>query len=189
MPLPEASGRRLLDLARSSIRHGLDHGRALRIDPAGEPTELQAVRATFVTLETGGRLRGCIGTLEAHQPLAADVAEHAYEAAFEDPRFAPLTAGEFDGLAIHISILSPPEPLLCAGEADLLAKLRPGTDGLILQEGRRRATFLPAVWEDLPQPRDFLAHLKLKAGLPAGHWSPTLRFWRYEAESVGSGKD
>jgi AmmeMemoRadiSam system protein A len=188
MPLPEASARRLLDIARASIRHGLAAGHALPVDVAAEAAELRELRATFVTLEIAGRLRGCIGTLEARAPLAQDVADHACAAAFEDSRFAPLQAHELDQLEIHISILTPATPLPCRDEADLLARLRPGVDGLILQEGRRRATFLPSVWEDLPAPADFLAHLKLKAGLEADYWSEELRFWRYETEKMGPGR-
>ena len=185
MPLPQPLAKRLLEIARTSIVHGLENGAPFPVVLEDEAPTLQETRATFVTLELKGKLRGCIGTLEARNPLAEDVSEHAFAAAFEDPRFSPVAAGEAGQLDIHISILSPPEPLPCTDEADLLAKLRPGRDGLILQEGRRRATFLPAVWEDLPDPRQFLAHLKLKAGLGKDYWSKTLHFWRYEAESVG----
>lgn len=185
MPLPEPEARRLLEVARQSIRHGLQHQEAWTPDLSAEPLALRMPRATFVTLKRHGQLRGCIGTLDAHQPLVEDVAEHAYEAAFEDPRFPPLAGPEIDDLEIHISILTSPEPLPVQDEADLLARLRPGRDGLILREGAHRATFLPAVWEELPDPSAFLAHLKRKAGLRMDYWSPTLRFWRYEAESVG----
>jgi len=184
MPLPDASARRLLDIARASIRHGLRHGCPLQLDLARETADLQAVRATFVTLEIAGRLRGCIGTLEPRTPLAQDVADHAYAAAFEDSRFTPLQPHELEALDVHISILTPAVPLPARDENDLLHQMRPGVDGLILQEGRHRATFLPSVWEDLPEPADFLAHLKRKAGLEAEYWSPRLQFWRYETESV-----
>jgi len=135
----------LLEVARAAIRHGLQHGRALDVKPADYPESLRPPRATFVTLEIDGRLRGCIGTLLAHQPLVADVAAHAYAAAFEDPRFPELTSEEFPRLEIHISVLSPPEPLQFETEDELLAQLRPGMDGLILQFRSHRATFLPAV--------------------------------------------
>ncbi len=184
MPLAKTSAQRLLDVARRSIAEGLSGGKAFDPDLETEPLELRMPRATFVTLHRHGQLRGCIGTLEAHQPLVEDVAANAYAAAFEDPRFPPVTREELDELEIHISILSPPEALPCRDEADLLAQLRPGRDGLILRDGPYRATFLPAVWEELPDPREFLAHLKRKAGLRQDHWSPTLSFWRYEAESV-----
>lgn len=174
----------LLDLARDSIRHGLEHGRPLPVDLAGLPPELTVRRATFVTLELGGQLRGCIGSLEAVRPLAEDIARNAYAAAFRDPRFAPLGKEEFAGLGLHLSLLTPAEPMSFASEEDLLGQLRPGVDGLILEEGGRRGTFLPAVWEQLPNPRQFLEHLKLKAGLPRGYWSASLKVYRYRAEVV-----
>ncbi len=185
MSLAEASAQRLLAIARASIEYGLQHDAPLPVDPAREPVELGAERAAFVTLHLRGQLRGCIGSLEAHRPLAEEVAGQAFAAAFEDPRFPPVTPDEAGQLAIHISILTLPEPLPCRDESDLLNQLRPGRDGLILQEGHRRATFLPSVWDDLPEPRQFLGHLKRKAGYHPDYWSETLRFWRYEAESVG----
>ena len=115
-----------------------------------------------------------------------DVAENAFAAAFRDPRFPPLRPDEYPRLEYHISILNPPEPMTVTSEADLLQQLRPGVDGLVLIEGARRATFLPSVWEQLPDPRQFLAHLKMKAGLPADYWSDSLRFERYTVEEFGS---
>ncbi|RKX47553.1 MAG: AMMECR1 domain-containing protein [Verrucomicrobia bacterium] len=155
---------------------------------ADVPGDLMEERATFVTLELGGRLRGCIGMLEACRPLAEDVAQNARAAAFEDPRFPPVSCKEFELLEIHISVLSPPEELAFSSEADLLAQIRPGVDGLILQEGFRRGTFLPSVWEELPEKEEFLGHLKLKAGLPGVYWSDTLRAFRYTAEYFGEDK-
>lgn len=184
MPLPESSARRLLDVARRSIAYGLQHHEAWSPDPQSEPADLRPARATFVTLHRDGRLRGCIGTLEAHQSLVEDVAANAYAAAFEDPRFPAVAAEEVDELELHLSVLTQPVPFPCRDEADLLARLQPGRDGLILRDGVRRATFLPAVWHDLPDPKQFLDHLKRKAGLPADYWSDTIRFWRYEAESI-----
>jgi AmmeMemoRadiSam system protein A len=178
--------RYLLDLARQSIRHGLDHGAPISVDLSELPPELTVKRATFVTLEKLGRLRGCIGMLEAARPLAEDIAQNAYAAAFRDPRFQPLERGEFDALEIHLSLLTPPEPMSFESETDLLAQLRPGVDGLILEDGRRRATFLPSVWEQLPDSAQFLAHLKRKAGWSQDYWSATLRAWRYRAESVSA---
>ncbi len=175
----------LLGLARASIAHGMSQGRALHPDLDTLPERLRATRATFVTLHLGGRLRGCIGTLEARRPLAEDVAENAFAAAFRDPRFPPVTAAEAPRLAVEISVLSPPEPMQFRSEAELVAQLRPGTDGLILADLGRRGTFLPSVWAQLPEPRDFLVHLKHKAGLPADHWSATLTVARYTTESFG----
>ena len=174
----------LLDIARSSIQHGLDHGKALKVHTADYPDELQAQRACFVTLQIAGELRGCIGHLQAMQPLIDDVAENAWAAAFQDPRFAPLSQTEFPRLEIHISILSPPQAMTFTSQQDLLAQIRPGIDGLILEDDYRRGTFLPSVWESLPDAQDFLAHLKLKAGLPASYWSDNIRVSRYTSESI-----
>lgn len=181
--LNDAQRRTLLQVARASIAHGLREGRPLPVNPADYEPALQARRASFVTLNERGQLRGCIGHLEAIQPLVADVAENAFSAAFRDPRFPPLSAGEFDELTIHISVLSPAEPIHFRSQADLLRQIRPGIDGLILEEGMHRGTFLPSVWEELPDPAQFLAHLKLKAGLPADYWSDTIRVYRYTTES------
>ena len=181
--LSDEARRQLMQIARASILHGLQQGRALIPDERDYAPELQTERASFVTLNRFGMLRGCIGHLEASMPLTRDVAENAYSAAFRDPRFPPLTEDEYDDLEIHISILSAPEPLPVASESELLTKLRPGIDGLILEDGYARGTFLPSVWESLPEPKDFLRHLKHKAGLSENHWSKTLKIYRYETES------
>ncbi len=178
----------LQGVARQSIESGLARGCPLEVDPAAYPESLRPLRATFITLKSDNRLRGCIGTLEARLPLVTDVAEHAYAAAFEDPRFPPLRKQEFPLLEIHISILSPPEPLHFSSEVDLLRQLRPGIDGLILRLGERHATFLPSVWEGLPDPYVFLAQLKQKAGLPLDFWSAALEAERYTTESFGEGE-
>ena len=183
--LGAAERRTLLDLARSSIRHGLSHHRPKPVELLDFPAALRAPRAVFVTLSSDGQLRGCIGHLEACQALVQDVAENAFSAAFRDPRFPPLGADELAGLEIHISVLSPPEPLPVASEADLLRQIRPGVDGLILEDRGHRGTFLPAVWESLTVPEQFLAHLKQKAGLPPDYWSDTIRVARYTAEAFG----
>jgi AmmeMemoRadiSam system protein A len=175
----------LLDVARASIRHGLQHGHTLDPNPDDYPETLRRSHATFVTLEIGGQLRGCIGTLAAHRPLVLDVAAHAYAAAFDDPRFPELTESEFPRLEVYISVLSPPEPLRFDSEERLLEQLRPGVDGLILQFRSHRATFLPAVWESLPDPYVFLSQLKQKAGLPLNFWSSELRAERYTTEYFG----
>jgi AmmeMemoRadiSam system protein A len=170
---------RLLSIARDAISHGLN-GKTLILNEL--PEELTQERATFVTLTLGGQLRGCIGMLEACRPLAEDVAANACASAFEDPRFEPLTKREFEPLEIHISVLSPPEELVFSSEEDVLEQIRPGMDGLILQEGFRRGTFLPSVWEELPEKSLFWAHLKRKAGLPAAYWSGSIRVFRYTTE-------
>jgi AmmeMemoRadiSam system protein A len=135
--------------------------------------------ATFVTLKQDGELRGCIGSLEAHRLLAIDVRRNALAAAFSDPRFPPLVARELDVTTVEVSLLSPASRVEVADEEDLLARLDPGVDGIVLELGRRRATFLPQVWETLPDPRDFIGALKRKAGMPASFWSPEMRVSRY----------
>lgn len=179
----EARGQ-LLELAWQSIRHAVEQASPLPLRSEDCPATLREDGACFVTLRRGGELRGCIGSLQAHRPLCQDVVHNAYAAALEDPRFMPLRAEELDGLELHISLLGPSEPLEVANEAALLKALRPGVDGLILEDGPHRATFLPSVWEQLPEPVQFLQQLKRKAGLPADHWSATMRFARYQCESV-----
>lgn len=173
----------LLKLARESIRCGLDYGNALSITAADYPESIQQKLACFVTLHKHGELRGCIGNLAACQALVKDVTENAFNAAFRDPRFAALQADELDKIHIHIEILSPTEPLEFTSEENLLNKMRPDIDGLVLSDGMRRGTFLPTVWQALPHRKDFLAQLKKKAGLPATYWSDNIRIERYTTES------
>jgi hypothetical protein len=192
MHSPEAVAREastydaLIPVAYASIEHGLRTGEAMTVDLARFDPALRERGASFVTLHVGPTLRGCTGSLEAVRPLVEDVAHHAFCAAFRDTRFAPLRAEELEGLRVHVSILGPREPIAAASEAALLAALRPGIDGLVLEEGALRSTFLPAVWDQLPAPREFLLHLKRKAGLPSNYWSDTLRFSRYEVVDVGA---
>jgi uncharacterized protein len=181
--LSETARKTLLKIAHDSILHGLDQGGPLPVESADFSAELRAVRASFVTLNRSGMLRGCIGHLEAFQPLVEDVAQSAFSAAFRDPRFPPLARNELTDLEIHISVLTPAEPMRFDSEADLISQIRPGIDGLILTDGRFKGTFLPSVWESLPQAKEFLRHLKNKAGLPENHWSETLQVSRYETES------
>lgn len=177
--LTEQDRQELLDLARASIRHGLLQSTPEPVQLKDYPMHLQERLASFVTLHLHGQLRGCIGSLEAHRPLVEDIAQNAYAAAFSDPRFAPLTQREYVDLEIHISILNPAEEMAFDTEQELIRQLRPGIDGLILKDGLMRGTFLPSVWQQLPEPRIFLHHLKLKAGLAADYWSDTLRCYRY----------
>ena len=168
----------LLALARSAITVNLG-GTASPALP--ENPRLQQVGACFVTLTLSGELRGCIGSLTARRPLAEDVLHNACASAFDDPRFPPLDAAELARVDISISVLTPPEPFPVKNEAELLQTLRPGVDGLLLEDGTCRATFLPSVWEQLPTPAAFIAQLKRKAGLPAYYWSPTITFSRYRS--------
>ena len=183
-PLSTTQGETLLRVARDSISSGLSTGKALSVRAPDFEPQLREVRASFVTLTIEGRLRGCIGALEAKLPLVEDVAERAFAAAFQDPRFPLLKENEFPKLAIHISILTPNEPMRFKDEADLLSQLRPGMDGLIIAKGQHRATFLPSVWESLPDPAQFLTHLKHKAGITDGSSSEPLQAWRYTTESI-----
>jgi AmmeMemoRadiSam system protein A len=174
----------LLATASASIQSGLRGHGSFVVDPAEVPAPLNELGACFVTLRIEGELRGCIGTLEASQALIRDVVKNAFSAAFHDPRFPPLTSEEFDRIEIHLSVLTPPEPLPCDSEEDLLSRVRPGVDGLILRDRGRRATLIPAFWESEPDPHRFLGYLKRKAGLPRDYWSDSLEFFRYTAEGI-----
>jgi len=183
--IPEPAADALLALARASVEHGLRHGGPLPVDSAALPEPLREPAATFVTLRRrGGGLRGCIGELEAKHALAESVARNAWSAAFRDPRFDPVASDELGDLDVHVSVLGPLEPLAVRTEGELLAALRPGADGVLIDDGLRRATFLPAVWASLPEPRQFLLHLKRKAGLPDHAWPASLRVWRYSALEI-----
>jgi len=171
----EQRGKVLLPIARAAI------ARALDLSGAADETApwLAEHGACFVTLTQDGELRGCIGTLQAHRPLLADVKSNAVSAALRDPRFMPLTAKELDITAIEVSLLSPSQQMEVQHEAHALAQLRPGVDGVIFEYGRYRSTFLPQVWEQLPTARLFMAHLKRKAGLPDDFWAESVKLSRY----------
>jgi len=175
MPTDRELGRALVSIARGAVGEALGRPNGT----ASAHAALDAPGATFVTLTQGGLLRGCIGSLEATRPLRADVHANAIAAAFRDPRFPPLQAAEFDTTRVEVSLLSASRPIVAGDEAELLRALVPGTDGVTLEFGRHRATFLPQVWESLDEPRRFLDALKRKAGLPAEFWNPSIRFSRY----------
>jgi uncharacterized protein len=179
----DALGSELLRIARASIEHGFEHRVPLPVDCDGLLPALAAPAATFTTLRLDGELRGCCGRLEASEALARDVAYSAFRAAFADPRFVPVVPEELEVVNLEVSVLSPLEPITFGDEADLLDRLVPGSDGLVIAEGARRATFLPKVWESLPEPRLFLAALKSKCGLPVDYWSDKLEFLRYTTTS------
>ena len=168
-------GHALLTIARCAI--GAELG--FRPIAAASHGALTQPAATFVTLKLADDLRGCIGSLKPLRPLGVDVRENAIAAAFRDPRFPPLAVDEYEAVSVEVSLLSADERLRVRDEADLLARLRPNVDGVVLEYGHHRATFLPQVWESLPEPRDFLAALKRKAGLPADFWSPQMNVARY----------
>lgn len=165
----------LLPIARAAI------ARALNIPHTADESApwLAVPGACFVTLTQSGELRGCIGTLQAQRSLLEDVKNNAVSAALHDPRFTPLSMEELDITTIEISLLSSTQAMKVRDEADALAQLRPGLDGIIFEYGRYRSTFLPQVWENLAQPRDFLAMLRRKAGLPDDFWAEDVKLWRY----------
>jgi AmmeMemoRadiSam system protein A len=174
MAHPEA-GQILLPIARAAIARELGIAQV-----ASEDAEwLREPAACFVTLTQGGDLRGCIGTLQAHRPLVEDVKANAVGAAFRDPRFPPLKAEELPRTRVELSLLSALEPIAFEDEADAIAQLRPGVDGVVFEYGHHRSTYLPQVWEDLPNAGEFLAHLKYKAGLPPDFWDAEVKLARY----------
>lgn len=178
MPENSELGLTLLQLARDAIGEELGlPARAFEHLP-----ELLEPGATFVTLKLNGSLRGCIGSLVAYRALLDDVRENACQAAFADPRFAALAADELAAVRIEVSLLTAPSRLHFVNETDALAQFRPHIDGIVLNAGHRRATFLPQVWEDLPDPGLFLAHLKQKAGLPPDYWGPEIVLERYQVQ-------
>lgn len=171
-------GLALLRLARGAI--GETFGIAMAARPAAP--ELAEIGATFVTLRLAGDLRGCIGTVNAFRALAEDVCANARAAAFQDPRFAPLARDEFAATSIEVSLLGPRAPIVAPDEDAALAQLRPELDGVVLEANGTRATFLPQVWEQLPDPREFLIALKRKAGLPPAFWDSSVRLSRYRVD-------
>jgi AmmeMemoRadiSam system protein A len=183
MPLTPHERETLLALAREAITRAVHHQAPPPVDLNAVSENLRRDGASFVTLTRHGRLRGCIGSLEPRRALALDVRENAIAAALEDPRFPPVRPKELDDLHVEISVLSSPQPLPYDGPDDLIAKLRPGVDGVVIQSGWRRATFLPQVWEKLPDPDQFLQHLCLKASLPTDAYRrPGFDVYTYQVE-------
>lgn len=178
-----ALGRVLVAAARDEIARKL----GLPGVPVPEHPALRQPGATFVTLRDGqGRLRGCVGRLEATRALIDDVRANARAAAFQDSRFSPVCADEWPGLQVEVSLLEPAVPMPAGNEAAALAALRPGVDGVIFDWRGARATLLPQVWDELPVPRDFMVALKRKAGLPSDFWAPDVRLYRYRTRQFGA---
>lgn len=183
MPLSPDDGQVLLTLARQTIGQALHGHSPSPVDFATLSERLRQPGASFVTLTIAGQLRGCIGSIEPRRGLAMDVRENALGAAFRDPRFPPLSQQELESVRIEVSVLTLPEPLAYDGPDDLLAKLRPKVDGVIIERDWHRATFLPQVWEKLPDPDEFMSHLCLKAGLPADDYRrPGLEVLTYQVQ-------
>jgi MEMO1 family protein len=182
----KAHGPALLHLAAGSISHGLARGKPIGVDKAEFAAELAADGACFVTLKHAGRLRGCVGSTQAHRPLIDDVAANAFAAAFADRRFPGLKPAERRGLDLSVTVLGSPQPIAFVSEAALCAELRPHVDGLIIECDGHSAVFLPQVWDILPSPRSFLNELKAKTGVARSEWSSDFRAWRFVAECVSS---
>jgi len=182
--LLETHGTNLVKLAVRSIQYGFKKDTPPKVVIDTFATPLRAKRATFVTLERNGQLRGCIGSLVASRPLVLDVVENAFRAAFRDPRFPRLKPEEGKGLGLSLSVLTPMSERQFSSEEDLLAQVQPGHHGLLIQDRDKRAVFLPQVWDQLPAPEDFMARLKMKAGFSAGYWSPEMRAWTFTVQKV-----
>jgi uncharacterized protein len=173
----------LLQLARQAIEEAVQGKPFSPLDLLSLPEMLRQPGASFVTLTMHGELRGCIGALEAYQPLAEDVREHAAGAALQDYRFLPVNEAELKDIEIEISRLTPPQPLKYKTPQELLERLRPGVDGVILRDGLQRSTFLPQVWDKLPDPADFLSHLCAKMGSSPNTWRyRPLQVYTYQVE-------
>ncbi|MCE7861343.1 MAG: AmmeMemoRadiSam system protein A [Chloroflexi bacterium CFX2] len=183
IPLTDGEKRTLLRLAREAIEYAVRGKKLQPLDPGSLTPSLLEKGASFVTLTIRGDLRGCIGALEAYQPLAEDVREHAISAAMDDPRFPPVTESELSGIHIEVSRLTAPQELEYSTGEDLMRKLRPHIDGVILKHGFNKATFLPQVWEKIPDPAEFLDQLCYKMGERSNLWRNTrLQVYTYQVE-------
>ncbi len=187
LTLSDTEKKTLLEIAHHSIQRKLAGNEPLDLNTADyRRKNFQQTYGSFVTLKHDNQLRGCIGLLEGQSILTEDIANNALAAAFNDHRFAPLSQQEFDEIQISITVLSDLQPVSFTSEADLIAQIRPNIDGLVIQENTDQGTFLPAVWDMLPQPQIFWRQLKLKAGLPSDYWSTTLKVFRYTALSFST---
>jgi AmmeMemoRadiSam system protein A len=184
-PMEDHTRRWLVALARSTVRSALHDGVLRLPDPVDVPADAAGPGAAFVTLRRDGRLLGCIGSTEPVRSLADDVATHAFDAAFRDPRLPSLTLDDWLHMTVDVSVLGPLEALDVHGRDELCAAVRPGIDGLLLTSRRGRGTFLPSVWEQVPTPDRFVDELWRKAGLPRGSWPVDLVVERYQVDEFG----
>ena len=180
----EIQKQKLINLARQTITHELDMGIEPDISEFRDDDTFNQMLASFVTLKMDNQLRGCMGTVDAKQPLYLDVMHNSISAAFNDSRFGHLTVGELSRITLSISILTRPQRVAVGTEADLIQILEPGEDGLVLQEGIRRATFLPTVWDQVPSADMFLSQLKQKGGWPGDYWSSSMQVSRYHTVNI-----
>ena len=184
----QTRGSELLKVARDAILSA--YGQSLKTD-SSHPS-LQVKAASFVTLQESNKLRGCIGTIDPHRSLLLDVRGNAIDAAFNDPRFEPVSRHEIDRITIEVSVLTPRVPVNYDSSFDLYSQIKPGVDGVYIEYGQHRGTFLPQVWQQLPDKEQFFKHLRVKAGLPPDFWSENLKVYRYrvqkwsEAEQAGA---
>lgn len=183
LPLTDQQKQSLLQVAATFTALSANNQQMQQIFLGGVMPRLQSPGASFVTLTKAGQLRGCLGTLQAYRPLISDVAAQAFQTARSDPRFPQVQRSEIPSLVLEVAVLSAPEQISFSDEADLVSQLKPGEDGLILQDEGNSGTFLPKVWESIPEPDAFLKQLKQKAGLPMDHWSETLRVMRYRTDA------
>ncbi|MBI1732958.1 MAG: AmmeMemoRadiSam system protein B [Gammaproteobacteria bacterium] len=184
--LDEGDGQKLLEVAAAGVRNAVAGKPVPQVLVSTFSKALRQPGASFVTLTKGGRLRGCLGSLQAFRPLVLDVAERSHSTAVNDPRFPSVEPAELPALHLEVAALTAPAALSFASADELMAQLQPGVDGLIIEDQGRRATFLPKVWEEIREPPRFFARLLQKAGLPADHWSSGLRAWRYQTRRFGA---
>jgi AmmeMemoRadiSam system protein A len=182
MELSQKDKQTLLSLAMESVEYGVTEGSVMEVRAKDYSEALRQERATFVTIKRKGKLRGCIGMIDPIRPLVVDVVHNAHSAAFRDPRFSPLERKELERLELYISILSLRESMSFYSEEDLLSQMRPGVDGLVLEDNFYCGAFLPVMWDQIPDREEFLKNLKRKAGLPSDYWSDSLRVSRFTSE-------
>lgn len=186
LPLSDFDKQELIRIAATVVHRAATGKSFPKISVGTFSAAIQRPGASFITLSRNGRLRGCLGSLQAHRPLVLDVAERGYASALKDSRFEPVRSGELPGMHMEVAVLTGAGRMTFRDEAELLDQLRPGTDGLIIQDQDRRATFLPKVWDEIREPAVFLKKLKQKAGLAPDHWSESFSAWRYETERFGT---